>query len=146
LTLPLDITLAASKGLDGFVLNVGRDSWQPAKVADAFTAAQNFGPDFKLFLSFDMTSFPCSSASDVTTLRDYIYKYRFHSNSLLYNGRVVVSTFAGEYCFFGTSSLNDGWRSVVKKDFQTYFIPSFFVDPSEFSTLDFIDGAFNVTC
>jgi glucan endo-1,3-alpha-glucosidase len=114
-------------------------------VADAYTAAQNFGPNFKLFLSFDMTSFPCSSYSDGETLRDYISDYRSHPNSLLYNARVVVSTFAGENCYFGTSSLNEGWRTVVKNDAQTYFIPSFFVDPSEFRELDVMDGAFNVS-
>lgn len=39
---------------DGFALNVGRDDWQPARVADAYQAARDSGRNFKLFLSFDM--------------------------------------------------------------------------------------------
>ncbi|TFY80574.1 hypothetical protein EWM64_g3435, partial [Hericium alpestre] len=35
-----DIALAASKGLDGFALNFGKDEWQPAKLDDAYAAAQ----------------------------------------------------------------------------------------------------------
>ena len=30
-----DITLAHSSGIDGFALNIGSDSWEPARVADA---------------------------------------------------------------------------------------------------------------
>ena len=30
-----DITLAHASGIDGFALNVGSDSWEPARVADA---------------------------------------------------------------------------------------------------------------
>lgn len=41
--------LAASYGIDAFALNVGSDSWQPARVADAYTAAAATG--FKLFMS-----------------------------------------------------------------------------------------------
>lgn len=44
-----DMRLAASYGIDAFALNVGSDSWQPARVADAYTAAAATG--FKLFMS-----------------------------------------------------------------------------------------------
>ena len=30
-----DITLAHASGIDGFALNVGSDSWEPARIADA---------------------------------------------------------------------------------------------------------------
>jgi glucan endo-1,3-alpha-glucosidase len=30
-----DITLAHASGIDGFALNMGSDSWEPARVADA---------------------------------------------------------------------------------------------------------------
>lgn len=30
-----DITLAHASGIDGFALNIGSDSWEPARVADA---------------------------------------------------------------------------------------------------------------
>lgn len=40
---------------DAFALNVGREDWQKARVADAYAAALQLQTDFKLFLSFDMT-------------------------------------------------------------------------------------------
>jgi glucan endo-1,3-alpha-glucosidase len=40
---------------DAFALNVGREDWQKARVADAYVAALQLQTDFKLFLSFDMT-------------------------------------------------------------------------------------------
>ena len=40
---------------DGFALNIGRDEWMGARVADAYSAAQSIGDSFKLFLSLDMT-------------------------------------------------------------------------------------------
>jgi hypothetical protein len=74
-----DITLAHSFGIDGFALNVGSDSWQPQRVADAYvflpslgvytnniisyTAAEQSGTDFKLFISFDMSYVPLSLTS-----------------------------------------------------------------------------------
>jgi glucan endo-1,3-alpha-glucosidase len=43
-----DIRLASANGIDGFMLNIGTDSWQPARVADAYTAAANSGTGFKV--------------------------------------------------------------------------------------------------
>lgn len=40
---------------DAFALNVGREDWQRARVADAYAAALQLRTGFKLFLSFDMT-------------------------------------------------------------------------------------------
>lgn len=48
-----DIALALAGGIDGFALNVGNEAWEPARVADAYSAA--VGTSFKLFLSFDMS-------------------------------------------------------------------------------------------
>jgi hypothetical protein len=39
---------------DAFALNIGRDDWMPARVADAYSAAQTLHLEFKLFISFDM--------------------------------------------------------------------------------------------
>jgi glucan endo-1,3-alpha-glucosidase len=40
---------------DAFALNVGREDWQRARVADAYAAALQLQTGFKLFLSLDMT-------------------------------------------------------------------------------------------
>ncbi|KAG8679517.1 hypothetical protein FRC08_016935 [Ceratobasidium sp. 394] len=42
-----DISLAASKAIDAFTMNVGRDSWQPAQVKSAYDAAARVAPNFK---------------------------------------------------------------------------------------------------
>lgn len=147
----LDIALAASKGIDGFALNTGRDTWQSARVADAYTAAKNFttvtGTAFKLFMSFDMSSLPCTATGDAATLQTYIKTYNTHPNQLKYNNKTLISTFAGESCRFGQSSLQTGWAYAVKNSSlpAVHFMPSFFVDPATFSGLTVMDGAFNVS-
>ncbi len=119
---------------DGFVLNVGNLDWQPSQVASAYTAAT--GTDFKLFMSFDMTyvmwniqdpfyslflnvssisSLPCGDSGSADLLRRYINDYATHPNQLYYEGKQVVSTFAGEWCTFGQGDLNDGWDYAVKQ-------------------------------
>ena len=43
-----DIQLAFANGIDGFILNMGGDSWQPARIADAYSAAAASGTGFKV--------------------------------------------------------------------------------------------------
>ncbi|KII85452.1 glycoside hydrolase family 71 protein [Plicaturopsis crispa FD-325 SS-3] len=140
-----DITLASSKGIDGFALNVGSDAFQKTQVANAYSAAEKFGPNFKLFVSLDMSSLPCTAAGDTAAVQSFITTYSSHPNQLQQDGKAVVSTFAGESCTFGQGSLNDAWTTAVKASSlpPVYFIPSFFVDPATFSGLSVIDGAFN---
>ncbi|KAI0674056.1 glycoside hydrolase family 71 protein [Trametes maxima] len=161
-----DIALAASKGIDAFALNVGTDSWEPSQIANAYAAAGQYNGNlltanepscngtnssaaapFKLFLSFDMSSFPCLNASDAEPLQTYIKTYANNTSQMTYHGRVLVSTFAGEACTFGADSLNQAWADVLKPGNGTlpdvWFIPSFSVDPTTFSNLTVIDGAFH---
>ncbi|KAJ7242930.1 glycosyl hydrolase family 71-domain-containing protein [Mycena rebaudengoi] len=140
-----DIALASSKGIDAFALNVGRDPWQPSRLADGYAAAKKQGSSFKLFLSFDMGSLPCGAMSDATILRNYNKAYQNHQNQLVYNGRPLASMFAGESCRFGCGSLDEGWNKALKIGQPAiHFIPSFFVDPAAFPSLTVMDGAFNV--
>ncbi|GBE84927.1 glycoside hydrolase family 71 protein [Sparassis latifolia] len=143
-----DIALASASGLDGFALNVGSDVWQSARVADAYQAAANSGTGFKLFLSFDMSSLPCSSPDDAQALRNYITSYATNPNQLTINGQVFASTFSGETCTFGQGSVPQGWSSQFTSQLtgqnSVMFVPSFFVDPSTFSQYDGVmDGYFN---
>jgi glucan endo-1,3-alpha-glucosidase len=136
--------LASSKGLDGFVLNLGSDSWQPDKVADAFTAAKSAG-SFRIGFSFDMTVMPCTAAGDAALLQKYITTYSSHPNVMQFDGKMLITTFSGEKCTFGQSSVDAGWTSAVKTGVPpVHFIPAFFVDPATFSTYQSADGAFNV--
>ncbi|KAI0345808.1 glycoside hydrolase [Trametopsis cervina] len=133
-----DIQLAHSSGIDGFALNIGTDDWQPTQVDSAYAAAQASGTDFKLFISFDMSVFPCSSPDHAAALRNYITKYASHPNQLKYNGRSFASTFAGESCAFGQDNVADGWKTQFTQHPElsganaVHFVPSFFVDPATF--------------
>ena len=145
-----DVTDAKLMGLDAFALNVQQPNaeWALNALRLLFDAANANG--FKLFFSFDMTSLSCSSTNDAQTLKNYINQYGSKSSSMQVNGRVLVSTFAGQTCTFGGSgSLNDAWTRAVKPGDgsvpSVWFVPSFYVDPSTFSSLPVLDGAFQVS-
>ncbi|PCH40092.1 glycoside hydrolase family 71 protein [Wolfiporia cocos MD-104 SS10] len=143
-----DIALAHESGLDGFALNVGSDEWQPARVADAYQAAENSGTGFKLFISFDMSALPCSTASSAETLRSYITTYASHPNQCTVDGQVFASTFSGSDCTFGQGSAAEGWQTQFLDQLTganaVHFVPSFFVDPSTFTQYDGVmNGALN---
>ncbi|KAF4609956.1 hypothetical protein D9613_010542 [Agrocybe pediades] len=127
------ITLAASKNIDAFALDMGVDSWQPERVSDAYKAA--IGTSFKLFLSFDMGSLPCSTPSDGDLLRQLIQGYSGHSNQLAYNGKMLVSAFGGQFCRFRTEHMDEGWCNVLKTNMtgvDVHFVPAFFMEPPIF--------------
>ncbi|VDC00768.1 unnamed protein product [Peniophora sp. CBMAI 1063] len=148
-----DIALASSAGIDAFALNVGTDEWQPDRVKDAYDAAAESGMGFKVFMSFDMTVMPCASPDDATTLRNYITTYASHPAQQLYASRVLATTFAGESCTFGQSSVAEGWKTQFTQhpdlmgdggESKVWFMPSFFVDPATFGGYDGVmDGALN---
>ncbi|KAJ7291761.1 glycoside hydrolase family 71 protein [Mycena rebaudengoi] len=139
-----DIKLAASKGLDGFILNLGSDDWQPARISDAFAAAKDAGGSFRIGFSFDMTVIPCTAAADTALLQKYIKTYNTHPNIMQFNGKMLISTFSGEKCTFGQSSVDAGWMTAVKTGLPpVHFIPFFSVEPGTFGSYKSIDGAFN---
>ncbi|KIP05382.1 glycoside hydrolase family 71 protein [Phlebiopsis gigantea 11061_1 CR5-6] len=133
-----DINQAHAAGIDAFALNIGSDSWQPTQVGNAYTAAQQSGTGFKLFISFDMSVLPCDSPDAAGALRNYISTYASHPNQLKYNGRSFASTFSGETCTFGQDNVQDGWRTQftahpdVTAAGGVHFVPAFFIDPATF--------------
>ncbi len=136
--------MAQSKGIDAFALDLGRDAWEPAKVADAYKAA--IGTPFKLFLMFDMASLPCDKDEDKHFIRRLITDYYEHSNQLRYKDLPVVATFGGQSCRFGTGHMDDGWNNVMKKDLRpVHFIPAFFIEPPIYEGLKCNDGAFSAS-
>ncbi|KAI0279099.1 glycoside hydrolase family 71 protein [Russula aff. rugulosa BPL654] len=141
-----DIKVAQVHGFDAFALNVGREDWQRARVADAYAAALQLQTEFKLFLSFDMTSIPGGSVADAEFLRQYLELVGHHPNQFLYHGRALVTTFAGDQCMFGQSSLANGWgvaRATLERVCPVHFIPAFFIDPASYPGLTSIDGIFH---
>jgi glucan endo-1,3-alpha-glucosidase len=142
-----DVDKAASYGIDGFALNMGSDYWQPARIADAYTAAQQSGTGFKMFLSLDMTVMSCSSWTDASALVGLVATYATHPNQAMRNGKVLVSTFAGSDCTFGTGSA-DGWQHAFVDQLKSqgvdiFFVPSVFSDPSTFQSNSWMDGELN---
>ena len=142
-----DINKAYSYGIDGFALNMGSDYWQPARIKDAYDAAEQSGTSFKLFLSLDMTVLNCGSWSDASALVNIVSKYATHPNQAMIDGKVLVSTFAGSSCTFGTGSMN-GWQSafdnaLAAAGVNIFFVPSIFQDPATFKNIGFMDGELN---
>lgn len=141
-----DIKLAHKHALDGFALNVGREEWQRDRVLDCYQAAERSGLPFKLFISFDMTSIPSESTEDTGLLLDYVKAVAYHPNQFRSDGKVVVSTFAGEHSRFGCETTNQAWtavKMVLEKITPIHLIPAFFVDPSAHYNLTCTDGYFN---
>ncbi|KAJ7459880.1 glycoside hydrolase [Mycena latifolia] len=143
-----DMNLAAASGLDGFALNVGPDDFQTTQTNNAFQAAEQSAPNFKLFFSLDMSVLPCATVDDGAALRARVNNFATHPNYLQMNGRAFVSTFAGESCTFGQDSVADGWRSQFAQHPELQgkinFVPSFFIDPAKFTDFGGVmDGDFN---
>ncbi|WVQ71228.1 hypothetical protein IAR50_000753 [Cryptococcus sp. DSM 104548] len=134
-----DIASATAAGIDGFALNIGSDSWQSSRVADAYTAAGSSG--FKLFLSLDMTSLSCSSSSDAANLVSLVSKFATQSAQATYNDKVIVSTFAGSDC--AISWQTDFVDALTSAGVDIFFIPSLFSDVSTFSSNTWMDGELN---
>jgi glucan endo-1,3-alpha-glucosidase len=142
-----DVNTASSAGIDGFALNMGSDYWQPDRIADAYSAAQSSGTNFKLFLSLDMTSLGCSSSNDANTLVSLVQRFANHPNQAKHNGKTLVSTFAGSDCTFGTGSVH-GWQSsfvdaLTNSGYPIFFVPSIFSDVSTFASNSWMDGELN---
>lgn len=138
--------LAASKGIDGFALNLGNDPWQLERMADAYAVARSLNSRFTLFPSFDMGSIPCHTEADGDLLRSIVMQYHDHPNQLAFKGAPVVSTFGGQRCFFGQKDVNRGWHRVLKTDLPpVHYVASFFMDPAIYGSMSSLDGAFSVS-
>ncbi|KAF9523864.1 glycoside hydrolase [Crepidotus variabilis] len=145
-----DIFLAASQGLNGFVLNVGCEEWQKERSADCFKAIQRLPQalDFSLFFSFDMSSIPGHCAEDIQFFQNYISSfcnYRWYYRHPETRG-AVISTFCGENCTFGQGSMEKGWaylKAKLTRISQIHFVPSFFIDPARYKHIHALDGVFN---
>ncbi|KAL4266081.1 Glycoside hydrolase family 71 [Pleurotus pulmonarius] len=142
-----DIELALLHHLDGFVLNIGSEDWQKDRVADCFQATEAPGlSSFKLFFSFDMSVIPCKTQGDIQHLLEYIKRWGNHPSMYRRDGKVVVSTFAGESSLFGFGDMETAWDFLKKCLGETVpicFMPSFFIDPARYDRLHFMDGVFN---
>ena len=97
--------------------------------------------------SIDVTAIGCTTVSDARRISDIILQYANSTAQVMYNNRTLVSTFAGDGCYFGTGSAQGGWN-LVRNLTRTggkeiYLIPAIFVDPSSFKSMTWFDGLLN---
>jgi glycosyl hydrolase family 71 len=118
-----DIRLAQEMGLDGFALNAGawsREPYYQQSAAAMFEAAERLGTGFALFFSADMC---CSLNAD--DIRDMVTTYGTRPNYFRKDGRIVLSTFAGE------RAGDAFWRNEVltplrEAGLAVFFVPAFY--------------------
>ncbi|WWD18650.1 hypothetical protein CI109_103103 [Kwoniella shandongensis] len=88
-----DMNLAKSKGIDGFALNIGTDSYSEAQLDLAYSAAASVNGGFDLFISFDFNWY---QISDVSGVAQMLKKYVNKPNQLRVDGKPFVSSFIGD--------------------------------------------------
>lgn len=103
-----EIQEAQSRGIDGFALNNGGwDQGYKQRTTMMYEAARQLGTGFKLFISAD---YCCGNGLEET--RDMVESFRNHPNQFRYDGKPVLSSFAGE----GTKALSE----FVQREFQSH--------------------------
>ncbi|KAJ3936742.1 MAG: glycoside hydrolase [Lentinula lateritia] len=143
-----DIKLAHEHNIDGFALNIGREKWQIDRVSDCFAAASRIEVPFWLFFSFDMSSLPSSTTKDIRYMCEYLERFSKSERMFHYGHGLFVSTFAGEQSLFGQPTLDRAWsfakeRLTSAAQSPIHYVPSLFIDPALYSSMESLDGAFN---
>ncbi|KAL1884650.1 Protein memo1 [Paecilomyces lecythidis] len=122
-----DMKRAKSLGIDAFALNIGTDSYTDTQLSYAYQSAAN--NDMKVFISFDFNWWSIGQASDIGAK---VKQYAGLPAQLKYDGKVVVSSFAGDGVDVGTLESSAGT--------DIFFAPNFHPGQGNFSA---IDGALN---
>ncbi|KLT44489.1 hypothetical protein CC85DRAFT_270841 [Cutaneotrichosporon oleaginosum] len=85
-----EMTIAKSKGIDGFALNIGKDPYNNPQLTNAYSAAQAVG--FKVFISVDFNWYNAGETNEVgAQLKPYIGL----PAQYMVDGQPLVSSFAG---------------------------------------------------
>lgn len=85
------MTLAKSKGITGFALNIGVDPYTEAQLDLGYAAAQKVG--FEVFISFDFNWY---KVSDVSGVANMLKRYASYPAQFMVDGKPFVSTFIGD--------------------------------------------------
>ncbi len=90
-----EIKAAQARGIDGFALNCGgwslKEPHYKARALLMYEAARQLGTGFKLMISADY-----ATALTLEETRDMIATFQDHPNQFRWDGKPVLSTFAGE--------------------------------------------------
>lgn len=94
-----------------------------------------------------MTAIGCGGVADAQTIAGLILRYANYTAQATVGNKTLVSTFSGDGCYFGQSSVAAGWnsvRTIVKgAGRDIYLVPAIFVDPNSFSSMTWFDGLLN---
>lgn len=132
-TLKQEIQLAQSKGIDAFALNT--NNWDTTRADAIYQAAQEVGPDFKLFFSADIhkDDHNLSPANIV----EMMTKYKSHPNQLTFRGKQFFTAWLGSqddwWAEYSYSSALSGWQGVFNQaggKANYFFVPFFPTDGS----------------
>lgn len=86
-----DMQLAKSKGIDGFALNIGVDSYSQEQLDLAYQAGASVG--FDLFISFDFNWY---TIADISGVANMLKRYKDQSAQFRVDDKPFVSTFIGD--------------------------------------------------
>jgi hypothetical protein len=118
---------AKSLGIDAFALNIGVDPYTDQQLGYAYQSAANNG--MKVFISFD---FNWWSTSDASGIGSKVAQYASSPAQLTVDGRVFVSSFAGDG--LDVAAMEQAAGTPI------FFVPNFHPPNNDFSP---IDGALN---
>ena len=119
---------AKSLGIDAFALNIGVDSYTDTQLSYAYQSAANNG--MKVFISFD---FNWWNTGQATQIGQKIAQYASQPAQLMVDGKVFVSSFAGDGVDVATLKSAAGQA--------VFFAPNF--HPSYGTDLSNVDGLLN---
>ncbi len=117
-----EIQEAQKRGVDGFALNCG--NWQKnephykARTLLMYEAARQLGTGFQLFVSAD--------GAALDEIPDIIRTLKNHPNQFRYNGKPVLSTFAGE----GADNAIGKIRIRIAHDEGAVYVPYYYPRPN----------------
>ncbi|KAF9009134.1 hypothetical protein BDZ89DRAFT_1048041 [Hymenopellis radicata] len=123
-----DMQRAKAYGIDAFALNIGTDDYTDTQLGYAYDSAAN--NDMKVFISFDFNWY--SSSSSAAAVGQKVASYGSRTAQLKIDGKVFVSSFAGDGLDVAAV------RSASGMDL--FVVPNFHPGQGDFSNLD---GGFN---
>lgn len=119
-----EIRTAQANGIDGFALNCGnwtvKEAYYKKRVLQIYQAAAELGTDFKLMISADF-----ATGLEDREVKDMVDSFRNHPNQFTYQGRPVLSTFAGN------RRIADYLRAQFQGDQAICFVPFFYPSPAK---------------
>ena len=135
-----DIKNAVKAGLDGFVLNVGGQSWELDRVDQMYVAASTF-KNFKLFVNLDLT-YPVNT--DPNHMISVLKRNLDSEAQFRIDQRPVFGTYMGQNLTFGEKDRVVGWTKHFIEPLKLQNISVYFMPYWPLRNVDFFDENFFV--